>query len=113
MRRLKYGSKPTVCIHGHKHDSKREAARCVELHLLQKQGEITHLEVHPEFRFTIDAQPLRMGNGHHAKFTPDFAYREGSKAIVEDVKGIVVRDFPLRAALFRHLFAGWELRIVK
>ncbi|NVD44371.1 phage tail protein [Qipengyuania atrilutea] len=32
----KYFAKKTTCIHGHKHASKREAARCVELHLLQQ-----------------------------------------------------------------------------
>lgn len=109
----KYYAKPTVCIHGHKHASKREAVRCVELHLLQQQGEIADLEVEPTFRFIINGNPVKMGNGQVAKYRPDFIYTEKGRDIAEDVKGFTVRDFPLRAALFRALFPGVELRVVK
>lgn len=113
MPRNKYRAKPTVCIHGHKHASKREAARCVELHILQQTGEIADLEVEPTFHFVIDGQPLKMSNGHKAKYRPDFIYTENGQEIAEDVKGFVVRDFPLRAALFRACFPTIELRVVK
>jgi len=109
----KYGAKKTVCVHGHKHDSKREAKRCDELHLLERAGEISFLIVQPKFTFMIDDFPIRMANGHSAKYTPDFQYLEGDKCVVEDVKGFTVRDFPLRAALFRLLNPDIELRVVK
>lgn len=109
----KYHAKPTTCIHGHKHASKREAARCVELHLLQQAGEIENLEVEPTFRFMVNGRAVTMANGHFAKYRPDFIYTENGQEIAEDVKGVVVRDFPLRAALFRACFPTYELRIVK
>ena len=113
MRPNKYRAKPTVCAHGHKHASKREAARCDQLHLLQKAGKISDLEVEPTFKFVIDGKPLLMGNRQQAKYRPDFIYVENGRYVAEEVKGMVVRDFPLRAALFRHLFPTYELRVVK
>lgn len=113
IRRSKYGAKKTCCNHGHTHDSKREAKRCDELHLLQRAGQIEGLTVQPEFKFAIDGSWLKMSNGHVAGYKPDFQYKEGDKIVCEDVKGMIVRDFPLRAALFRHLFPDMELRITK
>lgn len=109
----KYFAKPTVCIHGHKHDSKREAARCVELHQDQREGRIHGLTVHPKYILSVDGEPIKMGNGHKAKYTPDFGYVEDDRVIVEDIKGVIVRDFPLRAALFRVLNPNIELRVTK
>jgi hypothetical protein len=55
-----------------------------------------------------------MYNGSKARYRPDFAYQErDGTLVVEDVKGMAVRDFPLRAALFRHCYPHIELRIVK
>lgn len=112
-RKAKYGAKPTVCIHGHKHASKREAVRCVELHLLLRAGAITDLVVEPTFHLSVDGSPIKLGNGHRAKYRPDFTYRENGREIAEDVKGFVVRDFPLRAAVFRACFPHIELRVTK
>ncbi|QQN73935.1 DUF1064 domain-containing protein [Croceicoccus sp. YJ47] len=109
----KYRAKPTTCIHGHKHASKREAVRCVELHLLQQAGQIGDLEIEPTFTFQINGKPLKMENGQAAKYRPDFIYTENGQDIAEDVKGFVVRDFPLRAALFRALYPTIELRVTK
>jgi Protein of unknown function (DUF1064) len=109
----KYGAKKTTCVHGHKHDSRREAARCAELHLLQRAGHISALHIHPLYRFSINHVPIKMGNGGQASYTPDFYYIENGKMIVEDVKGFIVRDFPLRAALFRALYPDVELRVTK
>lgn len=111
--RHKYRAKATICQQGHKHPSKREAARCDELHLLQKAGAISDLEIEPTFHFVIDGKPLLMKNGHKAKYRPDFLYVENGQDIAEDVKGFTVRDFPLREALFRALFPTIQLRVVK
>jgi hypothetical protein len=113
MKRQKYGAKPTTCIHGHKHASKREAARCVELHLLQNTGAIADLEIEPTYRFIINGVPVKMGNGQVARYRPDFRYTVNDNEVVEDVKGMTVRDFPLRAALFRTLFPTIQLKVVK
>lgn len=109
----KYRAVRTPCNHGHKHPSKREAKRCNDLHLLQRAGAISQLTYEPVFRFEIDGKPVKMRNGSVAKFTPDFQYFEDEKHVVEDVKGMMVRDMPLRLALFRHLFPEIELRVVK
>ncbi len=110
----KYGAKKTPCANGHTHDSAREAKRCNELHLLQAAHQIGFLRIQPRFEFTIAGKPLKMKNGHTARFTPDFAYVElpSLKEVAEDSKGFVVRDYPLRAALFRALYPMTELREV-
>ena len=109
----KYGAKKTTCGLGHSHDSRREAVRCIELHLLQRNGEISDLKVHPKFKFEVNGDWLKLRNGQIAGYTADFQYIENGKLIVEDIKGMIVRDFPLRSALFRHLNPDIELRITK
>ena len=109
----KYFARKTLCIHGHEHPSAREAKRCEELHLLLRAGEIDALVYEPTYELAIDGKPIKMGNGHKAKYRPDFVYRERGKIIAEDVKGFIVRDFPLRAAVFRHCYPEIELRVVK
>lgn len=110
---MKYHAVKTECVHGHKHASKREAARCAELHLLFRAGEIDALVVEPTYILAPDGVPIIMGNGHKAKYRPDFVYLEKGKLIAEDIKGVIVRDFPLRAALFRLCFPEVELRVLK
>jgi hypothetical protein len=110
----KYGAKKADCLHGHRHDSGREAKRCNELHLLLRAGDIERLEMQPKFWFVIDGQQLKHTNGRRVGFTPDFRYwdRHSGKEIVEDSKGFVARDYPLRAALFRALHPELILREV-
>ena len=109
----KFRAKPTVCQQGHKHASKREAARCGELHLLQRAGAIAMLTIEPTFVLQIAGVAINMGNGQRAKYRPDFTYLEGGKKVAEDVKGFIVRDFPLRAAVFRAAYPDIELRVIK
>lgn len=110
----KYGAKKTPCQHGHTHDSGREAKRCNELHLLQRAGQIGGLQVQHQFWFIIDGAPLKHSNGRRAGFKVDFFYYElpDLNDIAEDAKGVTVRDYPLRAALFKMLFPDIELREV-
>lgn len=60
-------------------DSKREAARYVELKRRQEMGFISHLTLQPEYRVEIDGKP-------YCRFTADFGYFEGGQSVVEDVK---------------------------
>lgn len=110
---MKYGAIKTACIHGHKHASKREAARCAELHLLLRAGAIDALVIEPTYHLAPGGDPIIMGNGHKAKYRPDFVYLEKGRLVAEDIKGVIVRDFPLRAALFRLCFPEIELRVLK
>jgi hypothetical protein len=111
--RNKYGATTTVCGRGHKHASKREASRCGELHMLFHAGAIDGLVIEPTYELKCGDRPIYMSNGHRARYRPDFSYIEHGNVVVEDVKGIVVRDFPLRAALFRACYPDIELRVVK
>lgn len=110
----KYGARKQSCRANHTHDSGREAKRCDELHLMLRAGDIEELEMQPKFTFVINGKPLKHKNGHTAGFKPDFRYvdRHSGADIVEDSKGFTVRDYPLRAALFRALFPGIVLREV-
>lgn len=108
----KYGAKKSHCSHGHTHDSKREAERCDYLHVRQTAGEISRLETQVQFRFAIDGRPVKLKNGHVAGVKVDFQYQEGNRTIVEDSKGFVVRDWPLRRAIFCALHPDIELREV-
>lgn len=108
----KYRAEATTCRQGHKHPSKREAKRCDELHLLLRAGQIDALVYERSFPLHLDGEPIKMGNGHTARYRPDFTYSEDGKVVCEDVKGFTVRDFPLRAALFRHCYPEIELRVV-
>lgn len=112
----RYFAKRTACQHGHTHASKREAARCADLHLMLRAGQIDGLAVEPQYYFEVNGAPLKLANGRRAGFKPDFTYMEEGQVVAEDVKasnGFVDRDFPLRAALFRACFPDIELRVVK
>ncbi len=110
----KYGAKKSPCAKGHVHDSKREATICDQLHYRLWAGEIFNLLVQHQFYFVIDGKPLKLKNGRRAGIKIDFFYTEtkGMKDVAEDAKGFTVRDYPLRAALFRHCFPMIELREV-
>lgn len=88
----KYSAKRTPCVHGHTHDSKLEAARCDDLHALQSTGNITRLEMQPEFRIAIDGK-------HVCAYVADFAYFVADCRIVEDVKGMLTPVYRLKKKL--------------
>lgn len=60
-------------------DSQKELRRYNELKLLERAGEISDLEIQPEFRVAIAGQLF-------CRYTPDFIYKSGGKIIAEDVK---------------------------
>lgn len=108
----KYGAKQAQCHAKHVHDSRAEARRCNELHLLQRAGEITGLEQQPVFRFVVDGRAVMLENGQQARLKADFSYIERGRKVVEDRKGVIVRDFPLRWALARALWPEIDWRVV-
>lgn len=106
----KYSAKEAACGFGHKHPSKKEARRCADLHLLQRAGEISELEREPVYHFTVNGQVLTHDRGQRARYTPDFRYRRrDGRLVVEDSKGVSVRDWPLRKALFKVCYPEIEL----
>jgi hypothetical protein len=109
----KYRAVKSQCNAGHTHDSKREAIRCNELHLMQAAGEITELTVHPQYWFVINGRQLKHPNGRRVGYKSDFEYNENGIWVTEDVKGVIVRDWPLRRAVFIALFPNYFLRETK
>lgn len=109
----KYRAVKASCSAGHTHDSKREAIRCNELHALQADGAISDLIVHPQYWFVINGRQLKHPNGRRVGYKADFEYTENGVQITEDVKGVVVRDWPLRRAVFIALFPFHQLREIK
>lgn len=115
VKRGTFFAKKTVCALGHKHDSKREAARCAELQILFRAGQIDALAFEPQAWFEIDGVVVTHSNGRRAGYKADFAYVEDGRVVWEDVKasnGFVSRDVPLRMAIFRHLNPDIELRVI-
>ena len=110
---MKYRARKTACAQGHIHASKKEAKRCDELHLLQRAGQIMALRVEQKFPLHANGRELKMGNGQVARYTADFSYIEGNRQCVEEVKGFVVRDFPLRWALFRACYPDIDARLIR
>jgi hypothetical protein len=109
----KFSAKTCGCSAGHSHPSKAEARRCDQLHLLQHGGVIADLEVQPQFWFVINGAQVKHEGGRRVGYRADFAYREGGKHVVEDVKGAYRDDaWTLRKAIFRALFPQIELREV-
>jgi hypothetical protein len=109
----KYRAVKSQCRTGHTHDSKREAMRCNELHILQEAGEITDLTIHPQYWFVINGRQLKHPNGRRVGYKSDFEYIENGMLVTEDVKGVIVRDWPLRRAVFKALFPNHDLRETK
>ena len=112
-RRSKFNAKKAYCTQCHKHDSKREAVRCDELHTLWEAGVIGDLVIHPQFWFIINGNQIKHDNGRRVGYKPDFAYTENGQECVEDVKGMVTPDFTLRKAIFKALFPTIDFRQTK
>ena len=110
-KRNKFNAKKSFCVMGHKHDSRKEANRCDELHELQALGGISDLEVQPQFYFVIDGKQVKHDNGRRVGYRPDFYYVQDGAEIAEDVKGFVTSDFALRKSIFKALFPHVSLKI--
>lgn len=111
--RNKYNAKKTE-IDGIVFDSKAEAKRYAELKLLERAGEITHLQLQPKFelqpKFKKDGKTYRA-----ITYTADFIYCDtlnGGQAVVEDVKGVRTQQFELRRKLFEYKHPHLTLRLI-
>jgi hypothetical protein len=113
----KYNSR-RVSIDGYLFDSIRESQRYSELKLMEKAGEIIHLEVHPE----IELQPGFYYKDKKVKpiiYEADFYYAEQRDGILidvyEDVKGMETPVFKLKwkMLLYQFRYSPIEFRIVR
>jgi hypothetical protein len=106
----KYRNVRTV-VDGRSFASKAEAERYGALKLLARGKKIDSLQLQPRF-------PLVVGGQKIATYVGDFLYVERSESgllssVVEDVKGMETDVFKLKAKLFRALYPGYELRLVR
>ena len=112
--RNKYGSKKII-VDGITFDSKKEARRFQELKLLEKAGEIKHLQRQVKYilipaqrEFTNEIYTKGRNKGCFKKgkllerevaYIADFDYWENGKHIVEDTKGFKTKDYILKRKL--------------
>ena len=91
-------------IDGIKFHSKKEAARYVNLKILDKAGEIRELDM--QVRYTINVGTMKV-----CTYIADFTYidKYGTK-IVEDVKGIRTAIYKLKAKL---MLAVYGIKILE
>lgn len=97
----KYRAKPMV-FDGHRFDSTAEAKYYAELKLRERAGELSEIEVHPEFSVNI--------NGIHVCMVViDFAYLDcHRRKHFIDVKGI---DTPLSKLKRKLIFAVHDINV--
>jgi hypothetical protein len=69
--------------------------------------------MHPQYWFVINGRQVKHANGRRVGYKSDFEYVENGIKITEDVKGVIVRDWPLRRAIFIALFPHHQLRETK
>jgi hypothetical protein len=97
IERQKYRNVKTVTFDGEKFDSKREAARWLELKARQQAGEIRALERQVEFDLMCP-NPTRDGFAVVSQYVADFVYIlcETGKQVIEDAKGQRTRRYLLK-----------------
>lgn len=83
-----------------------EANRYLILKDTAERGTIQDLEAHPHFDFVVNGQLVGRG------YTADFKYRQHFTSwVVEEVKGPIADDWPLRRDLFLALYPQYTLLI--
>ena len=96
-----------VLYDGEKFDSRRELKRWLELKILERAKEITHLSRQVTY-------PIKIGDALICKYIADFEYMERGQLVVEDVKSEITRKDPtyrLKNKLMRAV-NGIEIREV-
>lgn len=95
----KYGSKTTE-LDGYKFDSLAECRRYQDLRIMERNGDISNLVVHPRF---ILQEPFTHNHIRERAiaYEADFSYyeKEGRK-IIEDVKGFKTKEYQVKRKLF-------------
>lgn len=89
-------------VGGIKFDSKREAARWLDLLTLQRGGEIRNLRRQVVIPLIGQHGPLKTRTGRAMKMTVDFAYEDRRlnwAEVLEDSKGMATRDYEVRKAV--------------
>lgn len=121
----KYSAKKTLCSYGHIHDSTKEANRCDKLHMLQRAGQISNLEIQKSYTLipaiyetkTLDSvyktgakkgQPKteKVCTEKAVTYKADFVYYDKGRGVtvIEDCKGVQTKEYILKRKLMKHLY---------
>lgn len=108
-------------------DSKKEMHRYLELKILEKSGEITDLKRQVKFVLIPEQREIstetytkgpKKGQAKPGKviekecaYYADFCYKYGANYVVEDVKGIMTKDFIIKRKLMLSVY-GIRISIV-
>jgi hypothetical protein len=121
----KYHAQATT-IDGIKFASKAEGRRYSDLKLLERAGEISGLELQPEYPLVIPRlvdgkltnvavriRSAKRPNGTRTKYTADFRYQDKrtGRQVVEDVKGVDTTASRLRRAVVECIY-GIEIVLI-
>jgi hypothetical protein len=106
----KYRNQPVV-IDGHRFPSKKEGNRYLELKLLERAGEISHLEIQPKFMLIVNGSAVKSEANRKLHYIGDFSYFDArsNKRIVEDVKGVKTDVYKLKKALVQHIYPAVKI----
>ena len=92
-----------VTVDGEKFDSKKEAARCMELQFLGKDR---------QNKKTDSRSPPQKGE-RVRYYIADFVYEENGVQVIEDVKSAITKKnstYTLKRALVKYLYPEYEFR---
>lgn len=89
-----------ITVDGMTFDSRKEARRYWELHIMQRAGEISDLRTQVTYTL-VPAQKKPSGGRERAvTYTADFVYRDkAGREVVEDVKGVRTQQYIIRRKL--------------
>ncbi len=116
----KYGANKAECRQGHIHDSRKEACRCNELHILQRCGEISSLQLQSKYvlipairehtgeYYTKGAKKGQEKPGKvielECAYFADFDYiTKDGRHIVEDTKGMRTKEYIIKRKLMLYV----------
>ena len=92
-----------VTLNGDKFDSHKEARRYGELVLLERAGQISHLERQVKYELIpsqrVDGKVVERA----CTYVADFVYMENGKKVVEDTKGFRTKDYIIKRKLMLYV----------
>lgn len=111
---MKYHSKKANCANGHTHDSKKEATRCNELHLMQRAGRISELKIQVPFELIPPLKFKTMRSERSCKYVADFTYILDGVQIIEDTKGYKTPEYIIKRKLMKQRYCeDGEVRFIE
>lgn len=103
---MKYKSKKARCLAGHIHDSKKEAARCNELRLLQRAGAISDLRIQQKYELIPAQRYEGMPNERSCSYIADFTYFKDGIFVIEDTKGYKTPEYVIKRKLLKQRYCS-------